>query len=172
MRPISICLQAVVFVLSLVTSPQAVFGLGADHPKDGVSSDAWPKGMAAIVNSPQRIHGYFVNAEDVFFFVGDQKQFEELLMAYAKVDGLVAHKIVIHEGRGLARSPWQETGGVACDWMVYGCPASWKRADPAAKGYILEVHLWKEGKIKVDTLELPGGILVEPAKDSETTDPN
>lgn len=156
----------------LLLSPRQAFALGADHPKGEVSSEAWPKGMAAIVNSAQRIHGYFVNAEDVFFFVGDQKQFEELLTAYAKVDGILVHKIVIHEGRGRAKSPWQATGETPCDWMVFGCPASWKRADSAAKGYILEIHLWKEGKIKVDTLKLPEGILVEPAQDTEKTDRN
>jgi hypothetical protein len=113
-----------------------------------------------------------VNSEDVFFFVGDQKQFEDLLGAYARIDGVVEHKIVIHEGRGRAKSPWQETGEIPCDWMVYGCPASWKLADTSTKKYLLEIHIWKEGRIKVDTSRLPEGILVEAAKDTEPDDRN
>ena len=44
-----------------------------------MSSGGWPKGMSELVNSPERIHGYFVNSEDIFFFVGSQKQFDQAL---------------------------------------------------------------------------------------------
>jgi hypothetical protein len=49
--------------------------------------------------------------------------------------------------------------------MIYGCPASWKRGDGNAKGYVLEIHVWKEGKIRVDAATVPDGISVEPASD-------
>lgn len=165
MKPAKLSLPLLACVLFAALPPRTGFGLGADHPKGEVSSNAWPKGMSELVNSPRRIHGYFVNAEDVFFFAGDQRQFNEVLEAYAKIEGLVRHRIVVHEGKGRAGSPWQKSGDKPCDWMIYGCPALWKRGDGNAKGYVLEIHVWKEGKIRVDAATVPDGITVEPAAD-------
>ncbi|MGJ8644447.1 MAG: hypothetical protein ACSHX9_13645 [Luteolibacter sp.] len=144
-----------------------VFALGADHPKQEVSASGWPEGMSELVNSPERIHGYFVNSEDVFYFVGNQKQFNQALKNYAEIDGVVQHKIIVHDGVGRAKSPWQKDEGVKCDWKIYGCPASWIGKDPNVKGFILEFHIWKDGKIKIDEDKLPKGILVERVEDAE-----
>jgi hypothetical protein len=46
-----------------------------------------------------------MNAEDVFFFAGNQKQFNDSLQDYAKIDGVVKHKVVVHHGVGRAKSP-------------------------------------------------------------------
>jgi len=159
--------HAIGLALSIALAPQAVFAFGANHPKQEVSSSAWPKGMSELVNSPERVHGYFVNAEDVFFFVGDQNQFNKSVLDYARIDGVVKHKIVVHDGVGRARSPWQKSEGVACDWMIYGCPASWKQADANANGYILEIHVWRGGRIKLEDGKLPEGILVETARNTD-----
>ena len=159
--------QATAFLLSLLLTAQAAFALGSDHPKEKVSSSGWPKGMSELVNSPERMHGYFVNAVDVFFFVGDQKNFNQALKDYAKIDGVVQRKIIVHEGVGRAKSPWQKDDGKKCDWMIYGCPASWKGQDPNVKGFILEFHIWKDGRIKIEEGALPKGVLIERAENTE-----
>jgi hypothetical protein len=51
--------------------------------------------------------------------------------------------------------------------MTYGCPASWKQSDAKVKGYILEIHLWKGGKIRIEAGKLPKGIFVETAKNTK-----
>lgn len=159
--------QTAVSILSLFLTVQLVLAMGADHPKKEVSSSAWPEGMSEMVNSPERIHGYFVNAEDVFYFVGKQKQFNQALKDYAKIDGVVQHKIIVHEGVGRAKSPWQKDEGVKCDWKIYGCPASWLGKEPHVKGYIMEFHIWKDGSIKIEEGKLPKGFLVERVGDPD-----
>jgi hypothetical protein len=66
------------------------FGLGADYqngqPVGGTSS--WPEGLKELVNKTNRVHGYFVNAEDLFFFSGSATNFSEFLHDYAKIQGL------------------------------------------------------------------------------------
>ena len=167
----SLRLLFIVIALSLVAGTRSTFALGADHPKQAVSASSWPKGMTNLVNSPERIHGYFVNAQDVFFFGGDQEHFEQFLRDYAKIDGVVSHKIVIHGGLGRAKSPWQKDEGLRCDWMIDGCPSSWKRGEPTAKGYILEVHIWEDGRIKLEKGRVPEGVAVERAKSTEPDGP-
>ena len=95
-----------VAALTFLLSTSSLMALGADHPAKPVGNSSWPKGMKDLVNSKERIHGYFVNAEDVFFFSGDKERFEKFLADYAKIDGLVSHKIVVHAGVGEAKSPW------------------------------------------------------------------
>lgn len=151
------------FSILCLISP-SVLGLGADHPKMTVFSGSWPVGMNQMVNSPERIHGYFVNAADMFFFVGEQKKFEKAITRFSKIKGIEKRKIIIHEGVGMAKSPWDKGKGVPCDWMIYGCPASWQSLDPDAKGYIMEFHVWKDGKIKVNKETLPKGLVIEEAK--------
>lgn len=163
----SLRLVFIVIALSLFAGTRSTFALGADHAKQAVSASSWPKGMSNLVNSPERIHGYFVNAQDVFFFGGDQEHFDQFLRDYAKIDGVVSHKIVIHEGLGRAKSPWQKDEGLRCDWMIDGCPSSWKRAEPTAKGYILEVHIWEDGRIKLEQGRVPEGVTIERAKSTE-----
>jgi len=163
----SLRLILIVIALSLITGTRSTFALGADHPKQAVSATSWPKGMSNLVNPTERIHGYFVNAHDVFFFAGDQERFDQFLRDYAKIDGVVSHKIVIHSGLGRAKSPWQKDEGLRCDWMIDGCPSSWKRGEPTAEGYILEVHFWEDGRIKLEKGRVPEGVTVERAKSTE-----
>jgi hypothetical protein len=167
MKTKNISLILIGVTLSIFLALPAALALGADHPNQVVSSSVWPKGMSALVNSPERVHGYFVNSGDVFFFAGDQKQFSKFLQDYAKIEGLVTKKIVVHDGIGRAKSPWKDSEGSPCDWMINGCPASWKQADADAKGYILEIHVWKGGAIKIEKDKLPVGILVETAMNTE-----
>jgi len=161
-------LKILVYVIALTLTAASSFALGSDHP-DKVDAGHWPKGMSSLVNIPERIHGYFVNAEDVFFFFGDQSMFDDFLEDYAAIDGVVEQKIVVRRGIGEAKSPWDKGKGVRCDWMIRGVPASWEQCDPNAKGYLLEIHIWEDGRIEVPEGDLPGGVIVERAKDIETT---
>ena len=64
------CLLLFVLV-GFLLAPSVAMGLGADHPpgQPVFGTDAWPKGLAELVNSPLRVHGYFVNEIDVLFFL-------------------------------------------------------------------------------------------------------
>ena len=45
--------------------------------------------------------------------------------------------------------------------MLSGCPSSWKNRDPNDKGYILEIHIWADGDIKLTNLTIPKGVVTE-----------
>ncbi len=152
------------------------FGLGADYPAGQrvYGSDAWPKGMDRLVNATNRVHGFFVNAEDVFFFAGTATNLSAFLLEYSQLQGVEKHCLILHPGRGEAKSPWDKTGQ-PCDWKLDGCPKSWRTlgtlsgtnsveqmqkaaSDP---GYLLEVHLWTDSRIELDQVAIPKNITVE-----------
>ena len=45
------------------------FALGSDHPKGPVAgNELWPEGLKDLANRPDRVHGFWVNETDVFFY--------------------------------------------------------------------------------------------------------
>lgn len=136
-----------------------VFGLGSDYRNDQPvgGTGAWPEGVKELVNTTNRVHGFFVNAEDVFFFAGNSTNFNEFLDGYSKIQGIEKHRLILHEGFGEARSPWS-TNGQACDWKLYACPKSWLAQDAKEKLFVLEVHFWTGGKLALDQIAIPKNI--------------
>ena len=135
------------------------FGLGSDWPNSQPARNAnWPHGMADLVNVTNRVHGFFVNDGDIFFFSGSATNFSSFLEAYAKIDGIVdRHRLILHEGTGEAKSPWDKNGR-ACDWKLSGQGNGWK--DGIITNYVLEVHFWTSGKIALDQVSIPKNIEV------------
>jgi hypothetical protein len=134
-----------------------IFGLGSDHP-DGqpVTASNWPDGMASLVNGTNRIHGFFVNDVDVFFFAGTATNFSSFLEDYSKIGGTVdRHRLILHEGAGDAKSPWGKNG-LPCDWELYGQGNGWKNG--IMTNYLLEVHFWTGGKIILNQVTIPKNV--------------
>jgi hypothetical protein len=131
------------------------FGLGSDHPTNNLSEPAWPEGMAGLVNVTNRVHGFWVNSEDVFFFSGSTADFTAFLAQYSKMQGIKEHLLILDDGAGEAKSPWANSGP-ACDWELYGS----SRWVPKDTDYVLEVHFWTGGKIPVDSLTIPDQVKV------------
>jgi len=172
---VAVSRASLITALVLAVTAQ-VFGLGADHPADRpVNLDKAPPGLNKLINNTNRIHGFFVNAEDRFFFSGDTALFASFLKQYAALKGVAGHRLVIHTGKGVAKSPWDDGKGKPCEWMLDVAPVSWRKghADkifrdpgrpPAKKGeaeYLAEVHVWLKGSIDMKKLTIPGGIHVE-----------
>jgi len=153
-------------VISIFAAAGA-FGMGADYPSDKPTgtSDAWPPGMKELVNIPNRVHGFFVNAEDVFFFSGTSKEFAAFLTQYSKIQPVEKHVLILHEGKGEAKSPWDKSGK-PCDWKLFGCPESWltENAKVKAGTYVLEVHFWTGGPIAFDKALVPSNVEVKQDK--------
>src|SRR5215469_4322524 len=112
------------------------FALGSDYPADRAVTGPtnWPPGMGTLVNATNRVWGFFVNAEDIFFFSGGASQLTTFLRDYARLEGIESHRLVLHDGVGEAKSPWEKTGR-PCDWKLYTCPKSWHHI-----GVLLEQH--------------------------------
>lgn len=151
-----------------------VFGLGSDY-RNGESvggTDGWPAGLKELVNTTNRVHGFFVNAQDYFFFSGNATNLFMFLHDYAKIEGIEKHQLILHDGVGEAKSPWEKTGR-PCDWQIFTCPRSWLALGKMAEGtnslavmqqaakntnFVLEVHFWTGGKIDLNQLTLPRNV--------------
>jgi hypothetical protein len=177
--------QALLWTLitcALILATQSTFPLGCDYPSGKLAaagSLGWPKGMDKLVNATNRVHGYWINAEDVFFFSGDAAQFTAFLRDCAQLDEAKNCRLILHEGVGEAKSPWGKVGR-PCDWKLYVCPKGWRNAailleqhtnpveviQKAARepGYVLEVHLWTGGRIAPDQVHIPKNVEVAKEK--------
>jgi hypothetical protein len=168
--------SALALGLSLIAAQKAQ-ALGADHPSDKplTAQTNWPSGLEHLVNTTNRIHGFFVNSEDFYFYAGSEARFAGFLKDYAQLGGTDPKRLIIHEGVGEAKSPWAKEGR-PCDWKLYTCPKGWhslgrlamdKSSTPEQRrkaaqepGYVLELHVWKGGTIALDRIEIPKNIVV------------
>ncbi len=157
---------------ALVVAAPGAFALGADYPNDRpvTGSTNWPKGLERLINSTNRVHGFFVNAEDIFFFRGNASELSAFLKDCSVLEGVVSRCLFLHAGVGEAKSPWQKVGR-PCDWKLYVCPKGWHnqanrlpqgtnsvealRQAARDPGYVLEVHFWTGGPIALDQVEVP-----------------
>lgn len=160
---------------TIILAASNVFGLGSDYPTNESSNPSWPKGMAELVNVTNRVHGFWVNSEDIFFFSGSATNLASFLETYSKIQEIEKHLLVLQDGVGEVKSPWEKTGRF-CDWKLYGCPKGWlnlgkmssqgtnsvEAIQQAAKdtNYVLEVHFWTGGKIALDQLVIPQNVEV------------
>ncbi len=171
--------------LVLACSIQA-FGLGADHPVDRpVNLDKAPSGVNELINNTNRVHGFFVNAEDRFFFAGDSSDCALFLKQYAALKGIAGHRLIIHPEKGVAKSPWDEGDGTPCDWMLDVAPASWrerhadqifqdKNGSPPKEGnkeYLVELHVWTKGNVDITKVEIPKGVTVVHEREEQSEKP-
>lgn len=165
------------FVGAFSLATFSAFGSGSDYPDHqpviGAQIARWPAGMRELVDSPERVHGFWENEEEVFFFAGTTTNFSEFLQAYSRISGIEKHCLILHGGTLVAKSPWA-TNGPPGDWQVYGCPKGWHNLGTLAgtnsaadlrkavtePGYILEVHFWTGGRIALAQVSIPGNIEV------------
>jgi hypothetical protein len=165
-------------VVVLVMAARSVRALGSDYPNDRpiTGSTSWPKGLEKLINITNRVHGFFVNAEDAFFFSGSASQLTAFLREFSQLEGIENRRLVLHDGLGEAKSPWDKTGH-PCDWKLYVCPKAWHtravlsrqgtnsveatRAAAQESGYIAEVHFWTGGRIAFDQVDVPKNVEVK-----------
>ena len=118
-----------------------------------------------LFQRPGYVHGYFVNQEDRYFYAGDTAAFNAFLKQYAEIETvIVAHRLTIHDGKGVAKSPWDKGEGKPCDWMLEKGLLSWRgqrppQSNPGAN-FVLEVHVWTEGKVDLTAVEIPRNVEV------------
>ncbi len=163
--------------LLVIGSARAAFAAAGDIPAGTplpVSTN-WPTGLKELLDRPNRVHGYRVNAEDVFFYSGDAAAFNDFLIKYVVLDGVAAHKLKLLRGPGIARSPWSNAPGVPCDWRVRIAPRPARptpqepRAglQPATVGggtnqtCRVELDLWMGGNVDFSKLQIPAGVAID-----------
>lgn len=149
--PTRICLT--VFASLLVVAPP-LLGLGADYPKGPLGNSAWPKGFAEVVNRPERVHGFFVNSVDMFFYAGDTQALNQFLEAYGKVAD-ASLKVIIHPGAKNAWSPWdKKERDLPIQWSLrseFGGDAKHGRM-------ATHVDVWLGSRIRLEELRIPAHV--------------
>ncbi|MCI0641739.1 MAG: hypothetical protein L0Y72_26300 [Gemmataceae bacterium] len=149
-----------VLCILLSNSPKAL-ALGSDHPKGPVGEASfWPKGLAELANLPQRVHGFWVNDTDVFFFAGDTAALNRFLADYAKLEKMT-FQVVLHPGPKKARSPWDEQDrDIPVDWKLYCNLRGGDQFDEKnAPGVMYSrVDVWLGRNISLDQLQVPANV--------------
>jgi hypothetical protein len=175
------CLLAMLLAMTLGVR---AYALGSDHPANyPVNLTEVPAGVNELINQTNRVHGYFVNAEDRFFYAGGTAAFEAFLAQYAKLAGIAGHRLIVHAGRGQAKSPWDKGEGKGCDWMMDVAPVSWieghrevvrdTKADTPKSGnreYLVEIHVWTAGNVDLANVTIPAIVKVQNENQPEHKD--
>ncbi|MBN1510638.1 MAG: hypothetical protein JXB13_01360 [Phycisphaerae bacterium] len=150
-------------VLGVCATPALLLALGADHPKPTGGANWWPAGLKELANRPDRVHGFFVNMEDVFFYAGDTAAFNDFLVAYARLDNTIL-QLVIHPGPKKARSPWdKEDRDIAVDWMLYAAAFTREQLESGQMSggkVTTKIDLYLGRGIGLDGLRIPHAIQV------------
>ncbi len=159
------CLFWVAFVLSANY-------LGADHePGDLPRQPHWPKGSYELVNQAFRVHGYWVNFYDEFFYKGGNPEMEKMVNGLSRLEN-VEMKVVLHAGNGQAKSPWSKAPVCPADWAVsFSGPIPKEIAElenvPFSKAHQVTVDIWTGGHIDLGQLKLPAKLELQSGNEIE-----
>lgn len=145
-------------------------GLGGDHKGPVGGSDKWPAGLKDLANRSDRVHGYFVNWEDVFYFAGKTPALNDFLSKYATLPNTKL-EVVLHPGAKQARSPWDTVDrDINVDWMLYSTPftAVQLTGGKVTPGpFVTKLEIWLGGKISLADLKVPKNIEVRSSGEIE-----
>ena len=98
MSEVDAMIRAAIFVVTIFIASPFAHGLGTDYAPGPVEgSSAWPKNTLALVNSGERVGGFWVNQCDSFFYRGDAAALNEFIKQYSLIDGTPL-KLVLHAG--------------------------------------------------------------------------
>lgn len=177
MSPVHRCM-IVVFLVSACFAT-VVLAMGGKHPATqpiGTMKNDWPAALPTAINSPGRIAGHWVNANDEFFYRGDHKAFGEFVRRLAETK--LPLTLVLHTNPQRRSVLWGEEPRLAYDWSVLVGTAGWVSPkwklnfdDPNAK-YALRVDVWLDGDLMTEAIDLPaGGRLIVDRESPSTTHP-
>jgi len=149
------------------------FPLASNHPPGlpvGQQPD-WPEGLADFLNSPGRVHGYFVNANDFFFYRGDTDEFNQFLDQYARLEKTPL-TVVLQPGPGKTNFITRDDKEITFDWKVDVYCRGWAREIPpdlpgGKSQYVAIIQLHTGGEVNLNKVNVPVNVevkYVEPAK--------
>lgn len=123
---------------------------------------------------PQRVHGYFVNDEDVFFFAGDGDQLNAFLKSYSQLPN-TRLQVVLHPGHPEVKSPWNKQPlKIDANWKLYATPYQRKLLKDgkvlveSGRPFINELDIWTgEQADFLLTLEVASNVPVEAGVDAK-----
>lgn len=161
-------LALAIAVITLLFCASA-FPLAANHPPGVPVGEypEWPAGLADLLNSPGRVHGYFINSNDFFFYAGDTDEFNQFLEQYARLEKTPL-TLVLQPGPGKTNSLTPDDKEVPFDWNVDLYCRGWSREappDPTGKAnrYVVVVKVFPVGRLEVSKIKVPLNVKVKSA---------
>jgi len=148
---------------AMLMCPRA-FALGGEHaPGQPVSCSLWPAGLADVVNSTNRVYGYFLNADDYFFFSGGSAALNRFLAKCSSLEGTPV-TVVLQSGPGKVAKFHEKEPSVVYDWKLSTLNRADHRNEPGVQGrpglgkYVLMVEVHVGGRIPLRDLKVPGNV--------------
>jgi len=155
------------FVLVLMSLIWCIgaFPWGGGHGKEPVFHREWPAGLSDLVNRECRMYGYWVNANDWFFFAGNAEVFNEFVKAYARLKDTPL-TLVLHAGRGRTGRLGYGEKKIEFDWEIKALLRGWHPEAPPdprsdKPGYVIIVEVWLGGQVDLDKVKVPLNVEVK-----------
>jgi len=131
----------------------------------------WPAGLADLLNSAGRVYGYWVNANDWFFYAGDTDDFNEFLKRYSKLEDAPL-TLVLHPGKGETGHLGDPQKKTEYDWELKVFHRGWHPEAPpdptvTKQGYVIKVEVWLGGAPELDEISVPPNVKVKSAEENE-----
>jgi len=167
---------ALAIILIWVCSAAPALAMGGKHPATqpiGNVHGDWPAALTKAINSPGRVAGHWVNANDEFFYQGDNKRFGEFIARLAETK--LPLTLVVHTAPQRRSVLWGEEPRLPYDWSLLVGTAGWTSPawklnfdDPGSK-YAMRVDVWPEGGLTPDRIDLPAGVRLSVERGSSST---
>lgn len=156
--------SALALFLTFACSAAPALAMGGKHPSTqpiGNLKLDWPAALPTAINSPGRVAGHWVNANDEFFYRGDSRAFGEFVRLLANTK--LPLTLVLHTNPQRRSLLWGEEPRVPYDWTLLVGTAGWVLPawklnfdDPRTR-YALRVDLWIDGGLAAEGIDLPAG---------------
>lgn len=139
------------FMLYLFVLASNVDGAGGNHTKGDLPiNEGWLPGSYKVVNLPSRVHGYWANSSDVLFYRAKTDVLNKMLAGLNRLPN-AAVTVVLHPGKGTAKSPWSHQVHSEADWSltIFG-----KKAINTVQDRF-RVDVWLGGNARLSELVIP-----------------
>ena len=171
-------LQFVLILLAVGAFASPLLALRRVYTGPVGGNPKWPDGLKELANRSNRVHGFLVNGQDVFFYTGDARSLNNFLTQYAKLKRTNL-QLVIHPGPKKATSSFSNKPELdrLVDWSLYTSmwPVSYispfTRAKPSVRDkekFVTCIDVWVGGLVKLDEVKVPINIEVRSGSEIET----
>jgi len=111
------------------------------------------------------VHGYFINANDFFFYVGDTDEFNQFLDQYAKLKK-TALTLILQPGPGKTDFITRDDKEITFDWKVNLYCRGWAREappDPTGKAgrYVIVLEVYPGAQVELNKIKVPLSVKVK-----------
>lgn len=168
-------IRVLAILVSLLATPSAnLFALGENHEPGKIRENynkQWPAGLLELVNSADRVGGFWVNQNDYFFYKGDAKAINKFVADYGKIPNTPV-SVVVHAGAKALTGKLGEKHETPYNWELHVSRRGWgtprdPRNSEESPGYVATVHIWLSDAITLKELELPKHVDVRSANEIE-----